>query len=239
MKGFLGALCVFLFWSAACIIYVSSGNSEIELLVSRDAKEKTSTSLVSTIPNNEGDTNNSEIASRALEDSTYAKSSKPKVNPNISRSQSKLIADELMLSFAISDTLDVEKDEPELTLETTPEIPKSPSIDSELFYPRYQGTSLVVDQDLIKYATNLKEVLNNDPSKKLLIVGHTDYVGNKDDNFSIGLKKARQIKWYLSTRIGISRQNILAISRGEEDPIEPNDTAWGRDRNNRVEIIVQ
>ena len=72
----------------------------------------------------------------------------------------------------------------------------------------------------------------------MTIIGHTDNVGNAEDNFRIGLKKSRQIKWYLTTQRGIKRSRISAISRGESNPIEANTSVWGREKNNRIEIIV-
>lgn len=239
MKGFLGALCVFFLWSALCIYYMINSQHKREVSRLQEATSQISPRLKQFNSQNEASSENglAQTDNSSLDGSTFS-GDRSKIN-TISRSESKLIADELMKSFTISDTLDVAKDEPKLTLETTPNILRDPNVVGDTFYPRYEGSSLVVDRDLIKHATDLKEVLDQNPSKKLLIIGHTDNIGDKNDNFSIGLKKARQIKWYLTTRIGISREKIRAISRGEEDPIESNSSAYGQNKNNRVEIIVE
>lgn len=231
MKGFLGALFVFFLWSASCIYYVSSGESQQVDLSSEELPSPDPKDIA-----NDTRPNLSSIDFTDLDNSAFS-SNKTKIS-TISRSESKLLADELMKSFAISDTIDFERDEPKLTLENTLKIAPDLSVNSNVFYPRYESTNLIVDKDLVKYATNLKKILNENPSKRATIVGHTDNVGNGNDNFSIGLKKARQIKWYLTVRRDIPRSKIKAISRGEEDPIESNNSVWGRNKNNRVQIIV-
>lgn len=239
MKSFLGALFVFFLWSASCIYYVSSGVSQQVDLVPEELIEENVSELPSPDPEdiaNDTSTDLSSIDFTDLDSSAFSNDT-TKIN-TISRSESKLLADELMKSFAISDTIDFERDEPELTLENTLKITADPSVNSNVFYPRYESTNLIVDKDLVKYATDLKKFLIKNPSKRATIVGHTDNVGNGNDNFSIGLKKARQIKWYLTVRRGIPRSKIKAISRGEEDPIESNNSVWGRNKNNRVQIIV-
>lgn len=151
---------------------------------------------------------------------------------------SQLLADEIKKSIAISDTIDIDKDEPTIEYKGETVVKKNTSVASQIFYPGYANTDLIVGKDLIAYATELKQLLEENPTKKVTIIGHTDNVGNAKDNFMIGLKKSRQIKWYLTTRRGIEKSRVTAISRGESTPIESNTSVWGRKKNNRIEIIV-
>lgn len=151
---------------------------------------------------------------------------------------SQLLADEIKKSIAISDTVDINKDEPTIEYRGETVVKKNPNVASQIFYPGYANTDLIVGNDLIAYATELKKILAENPTKKVTIIGHTDNVGNAKDNFMIGLKKSRQIKWYLTTRRGIERSRVTAISRGESSPIESNASVWGRKKNNRIEIII-
>lgn len=151
---------------------------------------------------------------------------------------SQLLADEIKKSIAISDTVDIDKYEPTIEYRGETIINKNPNVVSQIFYPGYANTDLIVGKDLIAYATELKKILQENPTKKVTIIGHTDNVGNAKDNFMIGLKKSRQIKWYLTARRGIDRSRVTAISRGESAPIEGNSSVWGRKKNNRIEIIV-
>lgn len=227
MKGFLGAFLVFLLWSFTCIYYVSAKepspfiekNSSTTISNSNDKQPITKPTTTST--------SNSEIKTTDSISKTH-----------IDREASIFIAEEIQKSIAISDTVDFTKDEPVITFEKELNSLSGPSFSSEVFYPQYNNTDLILDKELVAYASELKELLKNNPDKKVTILGHTDNVGNARDNFSTGLKKSRQIKWYLTARRGIPRSKITATSRGEEEPIASNNTVSGRRQNNRIEIIV-
>ena len=227
MKGFLGAFLVFLLWSFTCIYYVSAKepspfiekNSSTTIHNSNDKQPITNPTKTST--------SNSEIKTTDSISKTH-----------IDREASIFIAEEIQKSIAISDTVDFTKDEPVVTFEKELNSLSGPSFSSEVFYPQYNNTDLILDKELVAYASELKELLKNNPDKKVTILGHTDNVGNARDNFSTGLKKSRQIKWYLTARRGIPRSKITATSRGEEEPIASNNTVSGRRQNNRIEIIV-
>lgn len=245
MKGFIAALCIFLLWTSACIYYVStreleadpaaanSVNLDNDSMLNTQEKGTTETILQDKIDedlafSNEIDTlNQDELINSSSETST------------LNRSESKLLADEIMKSIAISDTIDFTKDEPELKFENSFDATPNNSLSSNDFYPYYKNTDLIIDQELVQFARELRTLIKEDPTKKITIIGHTDNVGNGRDNFSTALKKARQVKWYLTTLRGIPRKNLKAISRGEEEPIATNNTRQGRNKNNRVQIIVE
>lgn len=111
-------------------------------------------------------------------------------------------------------------------------------IKTETLYPKYQKADLILDKKLVNYATELRSYLTEHPDKKVTIIGHTDNVGNAGDNYRNGLRKSRQIKWYMTVRKGIPRSKISAISKGETEPIGNNKTSRGRKLNNRIEFIV-
>ena len=153
-------------------------------------------------------------------------------------SSSQLLAEELKKSITISDTVDFNRGEPDLKYEE--EILVEEVSVKQLFYPRYtRSAELILDKELVAYAKDLKAILKENPDKKITITGHTDNVGSAKDNFTIALKKARQVKWYLTARKGLPRSRIKAVSKGEIEPIESNNSNWGRKKNNRIEIIVE
>lgn len=228
MKGFLGAFLVFLLWSFTCIYYVSTRTSPSVADLNSSTPQK---SYVNPSTTSTGKINESKpITNEPHIDST--------TNTHIDREASILLAEEIQKSIAISDTIDITKDEPIITFENELDIPDGPSFSSKVFYPRYNNTDLILDKELVTYASELKVLLKNNPNKKVTILGHTDNVGSDRDNFTTGLKKSRQIKWYLTARRGIPRSKITATSRGEEEPIASNNTVSGRRQNNRIEIIV-
>ncbi len=238
MKGFFGAFFVFLLWLSVCIYYVSTK----KVIPSMDLNNNSSAQKMSY---NVNEPSISTIIKEESPNNTIAIDSSSTIAVNdslstqkINKEESQLLAEEIQKSIAISDTIDITINEPELNFEKEIEIPTGPSFSSKIFYPRYNNTDLILDKELVDYATELKNILKNDPDKKVTILGHTDNVGSSRDNFDQGLKKSRQIKWYLTARRGISRRKITATSRGEEEPIASNKTRAGRLKNNRIEIII-
>ena len=86
------------------------------------------------------------------------------------------------------------------------------------------------------------QVLNEVPDQPLGVEGHTDNVPIKhsgwESNKALSLARASAVVSYLVEHHGISASRITAVGYGEEKPIAPNDTARGRQRNRRVEIVI-
>lgn len=74
------------------------------------------------------------------------------------------------------------------------------------------------------------------PSVKVEIAGHTDNEGSNEYNMALSYDRAKTVRDYLVMR-GISPDRIVARGYGEERPIASNDTAEGRAKNRRVEVI--
>jgi len=70
---------------------------------------------------------------------------------------------------------------------------------------------------------------------KVNIEAHTDNVGSKAGNVAIGLDRAKAVREFLINQ-GISADRITVSSVGGDNPIAPNNTALGRQRNRRIVI---
>lgn len=238
MKGFLGTFVIFIFWATGGTYYVSKSNpsrsNDLVPLVDSSAVSQVKLAIPSNSATSDKKAVETPLKNVYLEDSL----DKPRAS-NASPSNSALLAEELRKSITISDTIDINTGEPEITYNEEI-IKEEKEENSLLFYPRYTKSSeLILDRRLVDYANELKKILKEYPDKKVTIIGHTDNIGNAKDNFAIGLKKSRQVKWYLTVRKGIKRSFIKAISKGEQEPVESNYSNWGRKKNNRIEIIVE
>ncbi|KLV04174.1 hypothetical protein ABT56_16335 [Photobacterium aquae] len=67
--------------------------------------------------------------------------------------------------------------------------------------------------------------------------GNTDNRGSQKYNYQLGIKRAEQSADYLHGK-GIRSQRLLVESKGEQAPIETNDSEFGRENNRRVDIIL-
>ncbi|TAH42594.1 MAG: OmpA family protein [Bacteroidetes bacterium] len=93
-----------------------------------------------------------------------------------------------------------------------------------------RSTSYLSLEELIK-------LLNRKPTFRLLIEGHTDNVGSAALNMRLSLSRAEAVKTYLSDR-GIDGERIIAKGYGLTQPVAPNTTAQGRQKNRRVEFTI-
>ncbi len=74
-------------------------------------------------------------------------------------------------------------------------------------------------------------------NSKILITGYTDAMGNGTYNLQLSKFRANIVKSFL-LGLGVKSYQMKIQGRGGQEPIESNDTAWGRMMNRRVEIEV-
>ncbi|WP_179343272.1 OmpA/MotB family protein [Winogradskyella ursingii] len=89
----------------------------------------------------------------------------------------------------------------------------------------------------------LGSVLADNPEIAILIEGHTDnvpYKGNAQlsGNWDLSTKRATAIVNILRENPSINPENLTAAGRGEYAPIATNETAEGRAKNRRIEVIL-
>ncbi|OGS23616.1 MAG: hypothetical protein A2297_08275 [Elusimicrobia bacterium RIFOXYB2_FULL_48_7] len=80
-------------------------------------------------------------------------------------------------------------------------------------------------------------IVSSQPSLKLNVEGHTDSVGGDEYNQQLSEKRALSAMDYLVSQ-GVNSSSISSQGFGKNSPLESNDTAQGRQKNRRVEIIV-
>jgi outer membrane protein OmpA-like peptidoglycan-associated protein len=70
---------------------------------------------------------------------------------------------------------------------------------------------------------------------KINIEGHTDNVGSRAGNTALALDRAKAVREFLINQ-GITADRITVSSAGGDNPIAPNTTALGRQKNRRIVI---
>ena len=68
------------------------------------------------------------------------------------------------------------------------------------------------------------------------IEGHTDAVGTEHYNQSLSQRRAASVEAFLIEH-GVPPDRLGTVGHGESTPVAPNETARGRQRNRRVEVI--
>ena len=82
------------------------------------------------------------------------------------------------------------------------------------------------------------QILINNPSRKVVLEGHTDYRGTPEYNLALGEKRAKSVMDAMVS-LGVDSTRIEANSYGEEYPVafEKTEAAW--QLNSRVEINIR
>lgn len=107
----------------------------------------------------------------------------------------------------------------------------------------FSSGSWAVGSEGRRAVEQLGSVLASNPDISILIEGHTDnvpYSGNNQlsGNWDLSTKRATSIVKILAENPSIDLDNITAAGRGEHAPVASNETAEGRAKNRRIEVIL-
>ena len=84
---------------------------------------------------------------------------------------------------------------------------------------------------------DIANVLTDNSSVKVKIVGHTDSDGKDADNLSLSKRRAEAVKASLAKDFGIDASRLETDGKGASQPVDTNNTAEGKANNRRVEFI--
>lgn len=90
----------------------------------------------------------------------------------------------------------------------------------------------------VEQIRRIASVLQDDPSRRVIIEGHTDSTGNEGYNLQLSEERANAVEAAL-IRAGVASERISARGYGEAYPVATNDHQSGRQQNRRVELIIQ
>ncbi len=83
----------------------------------------------------------------------------------------------------------------------------------------------------------LKRILDDNPSMKIEIGGHTDSKGSGEYNKKLSNDRAQSVVTYLIEN-GIDTTRLTYKGYGKDQPVASNETEEGRQENRRVEFKV-
>jgi len=82
----------------------------------------------------------------------------------------------------------------------------------------------------------MTKLLKDNPSLKLLVVGHTDNVGNFPFNMDLSKRRAAAVVASLASR-GVAKERHTSVGVSFASPIASNKTEEARAKNRRVELV--
>jgi outer membrane protein OmpA-like peptidoglycan-associated protein len=85
----------------------------------------------------------------------------------------------------------------------------------------------------------LATLIRGYPSGRVEIEGHTDSKGDDAYNQRLSDRRAESVKRWLVEREGIAAGRLATRGAGESRPVADNASDAGRQRNRRVEVVIQ
>jgi outer membrane protein OmpA-like peptidoglycan-associated protein len=86
--------------------------------------------------------------------------------------------------------------------------------------------------------TEVRGKIKGFPAAQVSVIGHTDRVGSVEANDALSLKRAAAIRDML-IQIGIPREAIEVVGRGERELVVQTADGVAEERNRRVEIKLR
>lgn len=99
------------------------------------------------------------------------------------------------------------------------------------------GKAIIKEQSKTVLDQVALQILANPEIMRVRIEGHTDSLGNDDDNLYLSQDRADSVRRYLMDR-GVPGDKLEAVGYGETQPIATNATPAGRAKNRRVDFVI-
>lgn len=102
-----------------------------------------------------------------------------------------------------------------------------------VFFDFDKATLTPEAKSVIKAAANAIKSSNAD---RVEVIGHADRSGSKNYNMALSKRRAAAVKTML-VKLGVKKNSIAAMGRGESDPLVPTADGVREPQNRRVEIL--
>ena len=106
----------------------------------------------------------------------------------------------------------------------------------------YKSGSYEINDRAAETLSKISKIINDYKDYDVLIEGNTDDVPisreNIRNNWDLSCLRASSVVQALQTQYGVDPKRLTAGGRGEYNPVTTNDTAVGKQRNRRTQIII-
>lgn len=126
---------------------------------------------------------------------------------------------------------------PDPSLKVENEI-KIPLLPTEKVVVRFKYDNNDFTEEGLNKLISFADILTVYPDANIIITGYTDSEGYENYNRKLSEFRANIVRSFFLGR-GIRPDQVEVIGAGSKNPVESNETAWGRGMNRRVEIEVK
>jgi outer membrane protein OmpA-like peptidoglycan-associated protein len=105
-----------------------------------------------------------------------------------------------------------------------------------LNFPVGQAT---IDRSSSELLGRVQQVIGMFGNPAIVVEGHTDSYGSDSANFILSQDRADAVRQFLIGNMGIDPERLSSIGYGETRPVATNETAEGRARNRRIDLVLR
>jgi outer membrane protein OmpA-like peptidoglycan-associated protein len=95
-----------------------------------------------------------------------------------------------------------------------------------------------IDGNSTALMKKVQQGLNLFPGASISVEGHTDANGSDSTNLILSQDRADAVRQYLVSNFGVDPEKVSSVGYGEARPVATNETAAGRTRNRRIDLII-
>ena len=112
------------------------------------------------------------------------------------------------------------------------------AIQEKHIFQYIKGEKIKINKRFNRYILELKNYLKTNSKAKAQLVIYTDSDGSKAKNYWNALDKIVALRKELYKNYGIKKRQLIAVSKGELEPLYDN-TSTDKLKNNRIEITIK
>lgn len=102
----------------------------------------------------------------------------------------------------------------------------------------FDSGSAVILVNYFPLMTKVEDAIKIFPDAVITVEGHTDSFGSDELNLELSQRRADAVRSFLLSQMELAPYRISAMGYGEARPIASNDTADGRARNRRIDLVI-
>lgn len=104
---------------------------------------------------------------------------------------------------------------------------------------RFPSGRSTINADSAALMQKVQKALMLFPDSTIAIEGHTDANGGDSANLILSQDRADAVRQYLVSNFGLNPEKISSVGYGEARPVATNETAAGRARNRRIDLVIR
>jgi len=99
----------------------------------------------------------------------------------------------------------------------------------------FATASAKLSKESVPLLDNVVDIVSRCPDLTVQVIGHTDSYGSAQSNQTLSERRAASVVAFLAAK-GIASSQVQSVGYGETQPVAPNTTAEGRQKNRRIEF---